>query len=198
MRKIRNLVIGGIQQKVFNLVLFTIILMVGAYTAVIMSQLTSLRKLVTETNAQQKESISAVSRQTMDAVVDNTLSENTLMKAFIVNDLFEDVGNAVLMLGNQARNILDEPGMYPKREYAAPDPEMDGEVTLQLLTEEGIDVTEPLLAAKLGRFANLEDMMAGLFKTVRINSCYIAFPEGVMLAVDNRLVNKKRERSRFI
>ena len=55
MRKIRNLVIGGIQQKVFNLVLFTIILMVGAYTAVIMSQLTSLRKLVTETNAQQKE-----------------------------------------------------------------------------------------------------------------------------------------------
>ena len=185
MRKIRNLVIGGIQQKVFNLVLFTIILMVGAYTAVIMSQLTSLRKLVTETNAQQKESISAVSRQTMDAVVDNTLSENTLMKAFIVNDLFEDVGNAVLMLGNQARNILDEPGMYPKREYAAPDPEMDGEVTLQLLTEEGIDVTEPLLAAKLGRFANLEDMMAGLFKTVRINSCYIAFPEGVMLAVDN-------------
>ena len=164
MKKIRNLVIGGIQQKVFNLVLFTIILMVGAYTAVIMSQLTSLRKLVTETNAQQKESISAVSRQTMDAVVDNTLSENTLMKAFIVNDLFEDVGNAVLMLGNQARNILDEPGMYPKWEYAAPDPEMDGEVTLQLLTEEGIDVTEPLLAAKLGRFANLEDMMAGLFK----------------------------------
>ena len=36
MKKYKNLVIGGIQQKVFNLVLVTILLLVAAYTAVIL------------------------------------------------------------------------------------------------------------------------------------------------------------------
>ena len=185
MKKIRNLVLGGIQHKVFNLVLFTILLMVGAYTAVIINQLSGLKKLVAETNAQQKESISVISRETMEAVVNNSLAESTQMKAFIVNDLFEDVANAVKMLGTSASNILEEPGLYPRREYAPPDPALDGEVTMQVLTEEGVDPYEARLAVKLGRFANLKGMMTGIFKTVRINSCYIAFPEGVMLAVDS-------------
>ena len=38
MRKIKNFVLGGIQQKVFNLVLYVIILMMAAYTVVIIHQ----------------------------------------------------------------------------------------------------------------------------------------------------------------
>ena len=39
MRKIRNLVLGGIQQKMFNLVLAVILLMVAAYTVVTISNM---------------------------------------------------------------------------------------------------------------------------------------------------------------
>ena len=38
MKKVRNIVIGGIQQKVFNLVLVTVLLMMAAYTAVVIYQ----------------------------------------------------------------------------------------------------------------------------------------------------------------
>ena len=35
MKKVKNIVIGGIQQKIFNLVLITILLMMAASTAVL-------------------------------------------------------------------------------------------------------------------------------------------------------------------
>ena len=70
MKKVNNLVIGGIQQKVFNLVLVTILLMMAAYTAVIIFQSGRLEALVGETNELQRQSISEISQGTMDAVLD--------------------------------------------------------------------------------------------------------------------------------
>ena len=69
MKKIRNIVIGGIQQKVFNLVLIVILLMMAAYTVVIIHQTGRIGSLVAETNERQKQSISAISKQTMDSAV---------------------------------------------------------------------------------------------------------------------------------
>ena len=54
MKKIRNIVIGGIQQKVFNLVLVVILLMMAAYTVVIIHQTGRIGSLVAETNERQK------------------------------------------------------------------------------------------------------------------------------------------------
>ena len=47
MKKIKNIVIGGIQQKVFNLVLIVILLMMAAYTVVIIHQAGRIGSLVT-------------------------------------------------------------------------------------------------------------------------------------------------------
>ena len=81
MKKYKNLVIGGIQQKVFNLVLVTILLLVAAYTAVILYQTSSLKTLTGETNQRQKEAIAEISGTTMDAVVADSLVSKTEMAA---------------------------------------------------------------------------------------------------------------------
>lgn len=46
MKKFKNIMIGGIQQKVFNLVLVTLLLLMAAYTAVIIHQSGFLSGLV--------------------------------------------------------------------------------------------------------------------------------------------------------
>lgn len=48
MKKFKNIMIGGIQQKVFNLVLVTLLLLMAAYTAVIIHQSAFLSGLVRE------------------------------------------------------------------------------------------------------------------------------------------------------
>ena len=79
MKKIRNITFGGIANKIFNLVLIMIILVIAAFTAVIFYQMNSLNQLVTGTNEKQKEAITTISTNTMNGVVDQSLSRDHLL-----------------------------------------------------------------------------------------------------------------------
>ena len=80
MKKIRNWVIGGLEHKIFSLVFVTIVLMVAAYTAVIIYQTKSIQENITKTAERQDASISEISGQTMDAVMQSTLSNTTQLE----------------------------------------------------------------------------------------------------------------------
>ena len=190
MKKVRNFVIGGIQQKIFNLVLITILLMMAAYTAVIIYQSGRLSIIVGETNERQRQSISEISRGTMDAVLDASFTDSTRMQAYIADDFFGDAAGVVRMLADYAEHLFADPDAYGLRAVALPDKDLDGEISVQLLTEKGADLTDPDLRAKLGLIGNMGDMMAALYRTVHVDSCYIALPEGVMLLADDHAASK--------
>ena len=198
MKKFRNIVIGGIQHKIFLLVLFTLILVMAAFAVVILHQMSSLNRLVTETNEQQKQSITQTSRATMDAVIANTLGQSAQMEAMIADDLFQSPTNTVRMLAYYAGKLFDDPSSYAARAYALPNPTRDGEITVQLLMEEGVDVYAPEIAQKLRLAANLSEMLVALYDTAGINSCYIALPEGVMLLADDHPSTKYDEKGTLI
>lgn len=52
MKKIRNITLGGIQQKIYNLVLTTIILIIAAYTAVFFYQMNKIQNSVADISPQ--------------------------------------------------------------------------------------------------------------------------------------------------
>ena len=68
MRKFGNITIGGIQQKIFNLILIILILVMAAYSVVIVHQMNTIGSLVTETNEKQKGSMTEITDRTMAAV----------------------------------------------------------------------------------------------------------------------------------
>ena len=113
MKKYKNLVIGGIQQKVFNVMLVTILLLVAAYTAVIVYQAVNLKKLTAETNLRQKEAIVEISGTTMDAVVADSLASRTEMLAKLADDLFAKLASTVRILADSAEDLLQSPELYP-------------------------------------------------------------------------------------
>ena len=186
MKKYKNLVIGGIQQKVFNLMLVTVILLVAAYTAVIVYQAVNLKKLTTETNLRQKEAIAEISGTTMDAVVADSLASRTEMSAKLADDLFAKLASTVQILADSAENLLQSPGLYPSRPFALPDASLDGTITMQLVGETGGMPEDPATLEKLGLLANLSDLMTALYRNAGTSSVYIAVPEGYMLCVDDK------------
>ena len=190
MRKFKHFVIGGIQQKIFNLVLVFLLLTMAAYTVVILHQTNGLNALVSETNERQKQAIAEISRQTMDAVISQSQSQTTRMEAMLADNMFKNLGSAVTMLADYAGRLFANPGAYPAREYAPPDKNTDGQVTIQLLTEGNVDVTDPGIAQRLGLAANLSELMAALYDTAGINSCYIALADGAMLLADDHASSK--------
>ena len=193
MKKIKNLVIGGIENKIFNLVLITTILIVAVYSVVISHQAKNLHNLVTETNGKQKESISAISEMTMDSVVTNTLANDTLMKATIADTIFTDVENNVRIMADYAQVLFDEPESVSPESAARPDPSMDGTVSVQLMADEGVDFSDPDLSSRLGVIANMSGMLETVYKHSSLDSCFIGIPDGVFLIADDRAGDKFNE-----
>lgn len=190
MKKVGKIVLGGLYQKIINLVLYSIILVIAAFTVVLFYQVSHLRTLVAETNEKQKESIAEISRQTMDSVLSSSMVSSTRERSYIANDLFNDAAEKVMMLGDYAEKIFADPDAYPFHEFSLPDPAKDGEITVQLLVDENAKPNNPEVNDRLGLAANMSDMLSSLYRIGGLNSCYIALPDGVMLLADNNSAGK--------
>lgn len=149
MKKFKNIKIGGIQQKIFNLVLFTLILLMTAYTVVIIHQSGTLTGLVGETSKAQKESIADISERTMREVLDSNLTQNTQLEAYIAGELFGDAASMVKIVADYTGKLFTDPAAYPARAVSLPDKAKDGQISVQLLTEEGVNLSKPAVAEKL-------------------------------------------------
>ena len=95
MKKIRNFVIGGIGQKVYNLMLVSILLIVAAFAAMILVQSNKLSRLVEKSSTEQKEAITETSRETMRLTIDASLRQAVEMEAYIVDNVFADLSSNV-------------------------------------------------------------------------------------------------------
>ena len=193
MKKIKNLVIGGIENKVFNLVLLTVILLAVTFSAITAYNSKMLTKLTEETNQKQLESISASTAEMIDEVIDSTMARTTELGAMISDELFSGLGIRVQMLGEYATKLFSGETDVRPVSYKSPDPDKEGEVTTQLILADGVEMTQQL-KRRLGIAANMSDMMISLFGTSEItNSCFIALPEGAFLVADDRPQSKYDE-----
>ena len=193
MKKIKNLVIGGIENKVFNLVLWTVILLAVTFSAITAYNSKMLTKLTEETNQKQLESISASTAEMIDEVIDSTMARTTELGALISDELFSGLGIRVQMLGEYATKLFSGETDVRPVSYKSPDPDKEGEVTTQLILADGVEMTQQL-KRRLGIAANMSDMMISLFGTSEItNSCFIALPEGAFLVADDRPQSKYDE-----
>ncbi|MBO7086063.1 MAG: cache domain-containing protein, partial [Bacilli bacterium] len=190
MKKFKNITIGGIQQKIFNLVLITIILMMAAFAAVVFYQSGRLTNLVRNTNEAQNDSITSISEQTMTALLDSNMLQSIQMEAYIAEDLFDDTIKIVNIIADYTSKLFANPGDYPARDVELPDINKDGEITMQVLKEEGVDLDDPTISAKLGLIGNLSELMMAVYSDAKVDSCYCALPDGVMLLVDDHSKSK--------
>jgi len=190
MKDFHGFKIGGIQNKIFNLVLISIALMVAAFAAVIFYQSGQLTGLVRKTNESQQQSIIEISESTMAAVLDANMTQSTQMEAYIAKDFFGEAIGVVNVVADYTGKLFADPDAYPVREVAWPDQAKNGVNSAQLLTEEGVDVSDPQIAAELGLIGNLTDLMLAVYDNGNVDSCYVALPSGVMLLVDNHSSTK--------
>ena len=189
MKKIKNLVIGGIESKVLILILSAAILITAAFLGATLYQSNTLAKLTEETSARQQAAISEITSSVMDQVVEQGLDRSTQLEAMLANELFHGLKTRVEMLGDYAQKLFEDPEGSPQADWAVPDPAQNGEVTAQVILADGVDAAS--VASRLGTAANMSDLMISLFGVSDVtNSCFVALPEGAFLVVDDRSSSK--------
>ena len=182
MRKIWKLVIGGIQSKIFNIFLVTLIFIMAVFLAVISYQNNNISKIISAAAGRQQDSIRDISSQTMDYVINQSLTRSTRMEAFIADNLFSGLGMNVTILAQAVQDLYRNPEGYNDRPVAGPDPSDEGNLSVQHVSG-SLEGT----AAKLG---NLESLMKALVSQGGLNSIFIGTPDGVFIITDMRPAEK--------
>lgn len=185
MKKIRNLVIGGIENKIFNLIIFTVLLLSAANLIVYLHHNRMLSRLASESSQKQEKAISDITSDIMDTVVTQNLQRANKGDALIVDQVFIDARNRVDFLADYAAGLFDHPDRYSPGSYAGPDPAKDGEWTAKVIYADGVNPSDPKLKSRLGLAASMTDMMINLCPSYGAANLYIALPEGAHLSVSD-------------
>ena len=185
MKRYKNLVIGGIQSKVFNLILVTTVLLTAAYMAVSVYHSNMLSELAAKSGEQQQETIAQTTEDLMEQVVSQTLMRSNQAEARIANEMFEAARNSVAFLSDYAEKLFAYPDNNTPKPYAAPDPKDDGVWTAKVIFADGVDASSPEIASKLGLLSNMSDMIISLCTSTGAANAYIALPEGAHLSVSD-------------
>ena len=192
MKKYKNIVIGGIENKVFNLILGTIILIAALFVVVNLYQNSILKEVSAEGNQKQQEALTETTNAIMGQVVDQSMSKTTNLEARIADEFFHSLTVRVQMMGQYAQKLFDEPETAGRGDIEGPNPADKGKVVPQLILANGVEREE--IDDKIGLAANMNDMMVSLFgASAETNSCFIALPEGAFLVVDDRPQSKYSE-----
>ena len=186
MRKFLGFTIGGIQQKIFNLVLITMIIVAGIFIAVSMYQYNEITQILAETSEKQLEAIDRISSTAMESIVRETLQTTARLEAEIADGVFSNVRRNVTMLAEYVGKVISAPESYPQIELYQPDIANEGVFTAQVLFEEGTDPNSIKNRYNIGLMGNVADMMISMISdSGELGSCFIALEDGIMIVADD-------------
>ena len=183
MKRFKHLVIGGIQNKIFNLILITVVLLTAANTAVYLHHSSMLSRLAADSGKQQQQAIGELTSTIMDAVVTQSLQRSNQSEAKLAAEMFEETADRVSFLADYATQMLADAEHFTPQPYEGPNPDQDGTWTAKVIFAPGTDPSNPELVSRIGLFSNMSDIIISLCKSHDADNAYIAFPQGAHYTV---------------
>ena len=148
MKKFKNLVIGGIETKVFNLILISILLVTVAGLLITNYQNGVLADLTAETGTRQREAIGQITDSVMEQVIDQNMEKIIVMEAQIADEMFRNLRNRVQLMGEYAASLFSDPGKVNPAFYTGPNAGQDGHLAAKMLLASGVGQTSRVDALK--------------------------------------------------
>ena len=184
MKNIKGIKIGGLQQKIFNLMLIFIVVFVGIFAAITVWAQKSLTVLVRESGEQQQASITAVSEETMKAVLNTSMTQSTALQAYIADDLFGDVRTDVMTLQAFATELFEHEDSFSPHPVSAPSRANDGVASVMMIHEPD---AVPEDSKSLGLIGNMSEIMLAMYRASdKLSGCFVATADGNLLFVNDR------------
>ena len=191
MRKWLGLTIGGLQQKILNLVLIFMLAMIGVFSAVSFYQSKKLSKTVKDARDKQQQAIETVSQDTMHQVINGTLVKTTALQAYIADDMFADLKSDVMTMQTLAQQLFSHKDTITPHPFSLPDASKNGQPTAQVLHEKGVDYKN---SKYLGVAAHMSESMIAMYKSSgKLSNCFIGLADGTHICIDEQSANKFNE-----
>ena len=184
MKIIKGFKLGGLQQKIFNLMLLVIVALIVAFIVVTVSQQKNLTNTVQDAAEAQQSSITEVSEATMRSVLESSMVRMTSLQTYIADELFSEVRANIMTLKAFAEELFANRDSFSDHPYYPPIPYKNGIPSVQMLHEEGVDPSD---SEDFGLIANMSEVMLSMYKSSdRLSSCFVADTYGNILFANDR------------
>ena len=176
MKKIFGITLGGLQQKIFNLCIIFLLLIIGLYTLAASYQSKHLEKTISKANSEMQTAISSVSSGTMEEVARGFLVQSSENEAQIIDEMFNSVVTDVSTLQIAAEEF------FANADTIAPLPLDSLPDYVRICHEKGLD---PSGSDKLGMAANMVKLMDTIYEASDgADSCFIGIADGMLLMIN--------------
>ncbi len=184
MKKFKNLVIGGIQSKIINLILVMILLLGIAAVPVVNWYTGMLSELSEKTGSKQQESMANITGTVIDEIIRTNMNRITERDAQLADQLFRRLETQVTVMSDYAGTFFSGQEDADETDWAGPDASDDGVLCAKVLLAEGTDPHAPETAGKISTLVQISEVMVKLCEAFGASNCFVGTPEGVTLMVD--------------
>ena len=154
MKKLKNLVIGGIESKVVTLILISMLLVAGVFIASMLTQSSMLAQLTQETNEKQLSSVTETTTGVIDTVIRENMDRITDLEGMMTDSMFQSVAVRVRLVGDYAGKLLADPDSAPRMPWQRPDAGHDGELFVKALLAPGVEAIKATVREKIELFGS--------------------------------------------
>ena len=183
MKKIFFFKVGGLQQKIINLVLVLLIILVGFGLAVAAFKASKLSQVVSEAREEQQASIEKTSAQTMYQVTESSMTKTNSLQSDAADAMFGEIQNNIKALQSHAQTLFEQKDTLEPAPYRLAEKSDEGKIMDHVLYEEGVDYTK---SEYLPIAAHLIKPMTAIVKTnPKITSAYIGLADGTHIGISD-------------
>jgi sigma-B regulation protein RsbU (phosphoserine phosphatase) len=207
MKRTGKLSFGGIEKRVFLIFLITLAMVFVVFMIISVFTMSKITNYIEQSNTQQKEGISWISSSSIEQVLQNDLARTSEMEAFVTDSIF----NRIIGLSSSMADVYE--AVYLISSYGIsydtsnidiealrPNPEMEGSLTFQLLSNGDADLTDKQTKELVfAIFSGMtESFSYAMSNDAVIDSCLVSTPSGVTVILDRDPAGKYDEDGNLI
>ena len=193
MKKSQRFVSFGMKKKIFLLVLFSLLFLSVAMLLVVNMRVNYLGEMVARINNEQNTAISGLSSDYVEQAITDLTSRTSALEAYLLNSTFEEVARKVTVLADLVEECFEDTSEvsysgspYP---YYAP----EGVPAVRLFHTPGLNLEDKKLKSIAAKMQTLSNTLVSFFCDGGLDSCIVAFPEGMAFITDARADSKSDE-----
>ena len=171
--------------KILVAMIVLVVVILAAEGIVFALTVRNATNMLTDSSRDLSETIMKSSSAYLSAESEELLMEMAGQKADVADLVFADFKRGVTTVASVAERIYGAPENYAPRTVELPDPERDGELTVQALFSAAADPDDPEIARELALIGNVQDVLLAVNEGQdSIASVYVATESGIMVQAD--------------
>ena len=176
---------GSLGKKIFRAMMILVIVMFLAAGTIFAFTVKNASDTLTSSNASLSSTIGDQSSAYMADQSQTHLLELAGEKAAIAEDLFTEFESGVAIAASVAEDIYSDPSAYSARPVPLPDPDKNGELSIQVLYSANTDPDDPAVRRELELIGNVQDVLMAINAGQdNMASIYVATESGFMVQAD--------------